>query len=145
MPLLNYTTEVPASRTVSQVNELLVKAGAREILATYSDDGRPVGVAFALPTSFGVRRFVLPVNVLAVEQVMRRHGSGVPPRYQNHAQAERVAWRILKDWLEAQLAIIATEQVAADQVLLPYLVVDDGGRTLYAAYREQQLALEAGQ
>ena len=58
-------------------------------------------------------------------------------------QAQRVAWRIVKDWLEAQLAIIETEMVTLDQVMLPYMQ-GDNGQTVYELYRDQQLALGTG-
>lgn len=123
MPLLNYTTEVNALRSASQPS------------------GRPSGVGFAVETPAGPRSFVLPVNPLRVEQVLRKQR--VPPRYQSYDQAERVAWRILKDWIEAQLALIATEMVSLDQVMLPYMTAD-GGRTVYELYLDRQLALTAG-
>jgi hypothetical protein len=63
-------------------------------------------------------------------------------RYSTPEHAERVAWRIVKDWLEAQLAIIKTEMVTLDQVMLPYMRGDNGA-TIYEIYRDQQLAIEA--
>ena len=56
----------------------------------------------------------------------------------------RVAWRILKDWVAAQLAIVETEMVSLDEVMLPYLRSDDG-RTLYELFTERQLALTTGE
>ena len=67
----------------------------------------------------------------------------MPPRYSTPEHAERVAWRIVKDWLEAQLAIIRTEMVTLDQVMLPYMVGDEG-HTVYELYRDRQLALGTG-
>ena len=55
-------------------------------------------------------------------------------------QAERVAWRIVKDWLTAQLAILETEMVDVGQVFLPYFV-GRNGQTLYEAYSTGQLQL----
>ncbi len=68
----------------------------------------------------------------------------VPPRYGKPDQAERLAWRILKHWAKAQLAIIRTDIVTLDQVMLPYMRGDDG-RTVYDLYRDQQLALPSAQ
>jgi len=68
----------------------------------------------------------------------------VQARYATPEHAERVAWRIVKDWLEAQLAIIRTEMATLDQVMLPYMRADDG-RTVYELYRDQALALPAGE
>lgn len=141
MPLLNYTTKVPARRTAGEIQAMLVEAGARRIMVEY-DDGRAIGVAFTIQTGYGERSFLLPVKATAVESVLSRQR--VEGRYQGPEHAERVAWRITKDWLEAQLAIIATEMVTLDQVMLPYMASDDG-RTMYELYRDQQLALPGGQ
>ena len=62
----------------------------------------------------------------------------VAPRFKTPEQAERVAWRILKDWLEAQLALVQTEMVSLDCVMLPYMQADDG-RTVYELYVEKAL------
>jgi hypothetical protein len=140
MALLNYTTTVPVQRTIGQVQGLLVEAGARSVMTNYDNVGRPTAIAFTIETLHGMRSFTLPVNADRVEAVLRREK--VPGRFQTPEQAERVAWRIVKDWLEAQLAIIRTEMVTLDQVMLPYMHSEDG-RTVYELYRDQQLALPA--
>lgn len=144
MPLLNYTTTVSADKTAADIIRILAAAGARQILTDYHD-GRPTGIAFALDTPAGLRQYRLPVDPGPVEQVLRKQR--VAPRYLGREQAERVAWRITKDWVEAQLAIIATQMVAVDQVFLPYMLMgtdhDGTPRTVYDLYLTRQLALEA--
>lgn len=132
MSLLNYSTTVPVHRTLSLVTELLVKGGARQMMTEYDQDGSPSGLTFSIATSLGTRGFTLPVKVEAVEAVMRKDRS-LAPRFKTPEQARRVAWRIVKDWLEAQLALIATEMVTLDQVMLPYMRSIDG-QTFYDAY-----------
>lgn len=138
MPLLNYTTTVPVRRTVAEVHGMLVEAGARQIATEYSPTGSPTALAFATDTVDGPRQFVLPVRADRVQAVLKRER--VAPRYSTPEHAERVAWRVLKDWVEAQLAIIKTEMVTLDQVMLPYMR-SAGGRTLYELYRDSQLSL----
>ena len=142
MPLLNYTTKVSVKKTIGEVQSLLVQAGARQIMAHYDDVGNATGIAFAVETGYGLRSFALPVNAERVHAVLLREK--VSSTYQTKEHAERVAWRILKDWLEAQLAIIATEMVTLDQVMLPYMHDGAGERTVYELYVERQLALPAG-
>lgn len=72
MPLLNYTTTVPVNRTIGGIQGLLVEAGARQIMTSYSDVGQAVGVAFAIETSLGLRHFHLPVNAGRVEAVLKK-------------------------------------------------------------------------
>jgi hypothetical protein len=143
MPILNYTTTVAPARTVSQMQEALAKHGATTIAARY-DEGSAIGLSFTLMTVYGWRDFTLPVDVNAVHKVMVRQK--VAPKLRTREQAERVAWRIAKDWLEAQLAIVQSQMVSFDQVMLPYMNVE-GTKTLYQAYeeRESALALTAGE
>lgn len=135
-PLLNYTTTVPVNRTVNAIHELLAKAGAHQVATTYSD-GQPSGVAFSLMTPAGLRAFVLPVDVSKVAGVLSKDRD-VARRLKTPEQAQRVAWRIAKDWLEAQLAIVATEMVRFDQVMLPYMRAVDG-RSMWELYLDNQL------
>ena len=139
MPLLNYTTTVAATRTVSQITELLAKHGAAQILTEYDADGGGgvSGIAFAMQTAHGLMRYRLPVDRAAVRKVMERDRS-IPRRFRTEEQAERVAWRIMKDWIEAHLAIIATQMVSLDQVMLPYMLVGEG--TVYDHYLANRLA-----
>jgi len=60
MPLLNYTTTVPPSRTATQIMEILAKHGAQQILLDYVDN-RTVGLAFAINTE--LQKEQEPVNV----------------------------------------------------------------------------------
>lgn len=134
MPILNYTTTVPATRSATEITTRLAKHGARMVSTRY-DAGTPVAVAFTIDTEFGPRGFDLPANVDGVYKAISRYESGVPPRYRNRPQAERISWRILKDWIEAQLALIEAGLSSLDTVMLPYMVTATG-RTLAVEYRE---------
>lgn len=141
MPILNYTTSVAASRSIGQIQSLLVKAGARALMQEYGDDGTATGIAFAIDTQFGMRQFRMPVNVDKVQAVLKRQR--LQPRFLERDHAERVAWRILKDWLEAQLAIIQTEMVTIDQIMLPYMRAN-ADQTVYEIVAQNQMALPEG-
>ena len=137
MPLLNYTTSIAVEKTAGEIMKLLTRAGAIQMLTDYTN-GELSAIAFALPSvRGGANTYRLPVDPKPVEAVLRKQK--VERRYQSPEQAARVAWRITKDWIEAQLAIIETQMVSADQVFLPYML--NGGRTLYEWYVDQQLAL----
>lgn len=141
MALLNYTTKISAAKTAMEIVSHLAKAGARQVLTDYNDRGGIVAISFAYPDAQGeLQKYRLPVDVAAVEKVMR--SQNIPRPLKTTEQAERVAWRILKDWVEAQLAILETGMVVFDQVMLPYMMIPGG--TVYELYRNQQLALTAG-
>lgn len=135
MPLLNYTTKVDVYTTTGAIQDQLVKHGARKIMQDYDDNGRIVALSFLVDTPAGPRGIRLPANVDAVHAVLARQKVKC-----DREQAERVAWRIVKDWVEAQMAILESEMVQIDEIFLPYMV-GNGGQTLFQAYRENQLML----
>ena len=140
MPTLNYTTSITASKTVGEIHTLLVKHGADAVVTRY-DTGKAVGVSFQLTTPHGVRQFTLPVDVPAMGRLLRQQR--ISPRFKTPEHAERVAWRVVKDWLAAQLALVEASMATIDQVMLPYLIVGEVG-TLYDAFRENEAkAIEA--
>ena len=143
---LNYTTTIDAMKTAGECIMRLATHGASAIGSTY-ENGRPAGIQFAIQTVHGLRSYALPVNVTgtqrALERAYREHR--VPRSATGREQAERVAWRVLKDWLEAQLALIEAGVAEMPQVMLPYLLVGADGETVYSRYLEnEQLALTAG-
>lgn len=145
---VNYTTKIAATKTVGEMQSMLAEHGAHRIAVDY-EDGRPSSLTFALNTPLGIKLFTLPVNVDAMHRLLKHKDdmgqlrSGSRAERTSREQAERVAWRIMKDWLAAQLALIDSSMVHIDQVMLPYLRVDDN-RTLYEAFRDNELkAIEA--
>lgn len=133
MAILNYTTTVPVLRTAGEITTRLAKHGARQVTTRY-DNAQPAAIGFSIDTEFGLRGFDLPANPDGVYKALTRDRE-VPPRYKTRQQADRVAWRILKDWVEAQLALIEAGLATLDTVMLPYMITNSG-RTLAVEYRE---------
>ena len=50
----------------------------------------------------------------------------VPNSKCNEQQAQKVAWRIIKDWVEAQMAIVEAQMADVAEVFLPYAVTNTG-------------------
>lgn len=148
---VNYSTQISAAQTVAEMQTLLAAHGARRISVDYDDSGVPSALDFVLATPHGQRGFSLPVDVdrmerlLVIEDKAGRLKSGSKAARTSRVQAERVAWRVMKTWLEAQLALVAAEMVDIDQAMLAFLQIDASGRTLYQAYKEREtLALDPG-
>jgi hypothetical protein len=144
MAILNYTTTIAVDKTVGEIQKILGAHGAKSIQVDYTL-GIPSAVAFFVDTPFGERTYLLPANVEGVWQALaQQHRKGkVPIRLTTKEQAARVAWRIIKDWTEAQMAIIEAGMVTLDQVMLPYMQV--GQESLYEALKGSRLALPSGQ
>lgn len=145
MPLLNYTTTIAVEKTHGEICRLLAKHGAKSVLSEFDGEGEPTAVSFLIDTPFGERGFRLPANIDAVFKVLsQQYDKGqVQRRFVTREQAARVGWRIVKDWLEAQMAIVDTQMVTFTQVMLPYMVTEQG-TTVYEALESRNLALPPG-
>ena len=139
MPLLNYTTKVDVYTTLGEIQGQLVKHGAKKIMQDYDEQCHITALTFMINTPAGYRGIRLPANVDAVHKVLTRQKVKC-----DREQAERVAWRIVKDWVEAQMAILESEMVQMDEIFLPYMV-NDSGQTLFEAYRSNQLLIPEGE
>lgn len=138
MPLLNYTTTIQAAKTVSEIQTILAKYGAKSILIDYDNEGHIKALAFLVSTAHGDMSIRLPITPDSILKVLYRQN--VPTRYKNKPQAIRIAWRIVKDWVAAQMAILETEMVEMEQIFLPY-IIGDSGKTIYESFLENRLQL----
>lgn len=145
MPLLNYTTSISADRTLAEIQKKLAAAGCKGVMVAYAADRTPEALIFVIATAYGERSFRLPANAQAVETTLRNQAAKgkVPRRLATKEQAAKVAWRITKDWLEAQLAIVESGMVEIDEVMFPYMLDRSGAKTVHEAYVEQQPQLNA--
>ena len=146
MPIMNYTTSIEVSKTMGEIQAALSRRGVTRISTLFDEDGMAAGLGFTMKTDYGVRDFELPVRTAGVLAAMKNDPK-VSRAQCNPAQAARVAWRIAKDWLEAQAALIDAQLATLDEVMMPYMVAKyDGTRavTMYGAFRDSQLAITAG-
>lgn len=146
----NYTTKISATKTAAEIQELLSAHGVRRMMIEFVNQA-PSAITFEADTDLGPQPFRLPVDVDAMFALMiaEKKAGRLPgltvAQAQDRAQAERVAWRVVAEWLRAQMTLIASKMATLDQVMLPYLVVD-GNRTLYQEYRIHGLKqLSAGE
>lgn len=142
---LNYTTTIDPQKSVSECISILARHGARAIAMTY-DNGMPGGLHFRVQTAFGDRGYSLPTNTAGTHAVLQKayQAGKIPKAKATIEQAQRTSWRVVKMWLEAQLALIEAGLVDLPQVMLPFMI-DDEGRTVYQRFIErEQLAIEAG-
>lgn len=130
MAILNYTTKISASKTIGEIQEILVEHGASSIACEYDTiTKRPTSVKFGLLINNSKVLFELPANYEGVLKAMKNDPT-VKSSFCNIDQAVKVAWRILKDWIEAQCAIIEAGLAEMPEVFLPYAVTKHGS-TLY--------------
>lgn len=141
MSLLNYTTKIDVEKTVGEIQKCLASHGASRILVDY-EENYVKAISFQLTFDDKQISFRLPSDwkpVLAVMEEDRK----IPRRLCDREQAVRVAWRIVKDWVVAQMAIVDTRMVQIGEVFLAYAVTKDG-RTLFEKMAEDGGALLLG-
>ena len=102
------------------------------------ENGIITSLSFKIDTPHGEMAIRLPINAGAVLRVLKEQG--VTPRYANYEQAVKIAWRILKDWIRAQMALLETEMVEMEQVFFAYLL-NPSGKTLYESMVDSHFQL----
>lgn len=129
MPLKNYCTKVSVVKTIDDLQKILTKAKASAIMTEYNPDAQPIALSFRVMVNGAEISFKLPVNISGVTAALKRDRE-----YRDDAHARRVAWRIVKDWCDSQMALIDAGQAELAQVFLPYAQTPNG-TTFYQAVR----------
>lgn len=142
MAILNYTTQIDAFKTVSEIEYVLMKHKAKSIMKNYEGESI-TGLSFLIDTGRQQVPVRLPVKIDECLEVLKREKKNSPRSNikATREQAERVAWRILKDWVEAQMALLDIEMVRFEEIFLPYIELQ-GGQTIYEKLERQQFLLE---
>lgn len=140
MPILNYTTKIDSYKTISEIQQSLAKNGAFKITIDNDQKGNPIGITFCIVFQNAPVAFALPCNFSGVRRSMSNNKK-VPRSMCTDEQALRVGWRILKDWIEAQMAIVQAELSTLAEVFLPYAVMKTGNTVYQHFLSNDQLLL----
>jgi hypothetical protein len=143
MPILNYTTSISVVRTASEIQEILARAGTKTVMIEYGVDRSPVAVYFEIEVAGRFVSFRLPSQWQGVHHTLQK--SSAERRYKTEEQARKVAWRIIKDWVEAQVAIIEAGVADVAEVFMPYMINPVSNHTLYKDFKSGSLLLNAGE
>ena len=139
----NYTTDIPVEQTIAEIQQILVHNGARGIALEYDEAGTIKDIFFKVMVNKKELPFRLPAKA---DNVYAALHEGTPDHYhtrygnQWREEAERIAWRICKTWLEAQITLINLEQAKLEEVFLPYLILP-GNKTLFETMERNQFLL----
>lgn len=133
IPIKNYTSDVPVSRTISRIEELLAKCGASHIAKEYNTRGTVKALQFMIMAGTQQHVIKLPSNpekvFLALKAKVSKPTDATIKRLRE--QSEKTSWKLQQDWVEVQLSMIALGQAEMLQVFLPY--VFNGRETYYEA------------
>ncbi len=133
MPIKNYTTKVAANRSIQEIQEALVTHGAVGFMLEYEQGtGRIKALKFLLELDGQKMPFQMPIEWRAFQNVLKQQRVS---RWDDEDYCYRVAWRVIRDWIMAQLALYETKMVTIPQIFLPY-ATDRNGKTLYQIVAE---------
>jgi hypothetical protein len=132
--LKNYRSDARVENSLARIEELVVKHGATQLYKEYKD-GLVVGVVFIIPILSGELPIRLPARVEKVKYNL--YGKRLEYTKSMEEQARRTAWANIRDWLDAQIALIENEQVKLEEIFLPYMT-DRSGKTLFEYIRENK-------
>jgi len=125
MPIKNSSATKGAAYYIDKIQRALVQNGAVGIQSMFDDEGRITSLAFALknPGTEQLMSFTLPCEWRKTQHVLKNEGHR---RWDEDDFCYKVAWANLKDWVEAQMALYATEMVTIPQVFLPFAKTPSG-------------------
>ncbi len=147
----NYTSN--SKQTFDKIQKILASHKARQVFFEYNDHGQIITLAFSLQIGERTIAFKLPARVEKVETIFLINKKN-KMRYdwdkeratlsdEDKQQAYRTAWANIRDWLDAQMALIDTEQVKIEEVFLPY-AVNREGKTYFEVVSTQGYLLPSG-
>ena len=118
-----------------EIEKILASHQATTILKEYDTQGRVVAVCFQYKMKDGnTIPFKLPLKIANLKAVTDKlvDGKKIPKRYRNDTDKSlRIGWRIIKDWIDAQMALIEIEMVDLPEVFLPYAFSIEHQKTAY--------------
>lgn len=135
MKLKNYTTEVPATRSIEYIERLLVEFGCSNIMKEYGDLPPMAGkictsISFMVEIDKMKLPFKLPANVDKVVRWLRKQKPNSALKTITE-QANRIAWKQQYEILHLQLGQIEMNQLESLEVFLPYLYDVKNDQTYY--------------
>lgn len=137
MPIKNYTTTVPANRSINQIQDALIKHGATGVVFNYEKGtGRIAALIFKLDIKGNTRVFNLPCEWRKFQLVLKQQEVR---RYDDEDYVYRVAWRNIRDLVLAQLAFCETEMAEVPQLFFPF-AMSKNGKTFFE--QSEQLLLD---
>lgn len=138
--LKNYKTQAQLPKMVSDIQLILLDAGATGISFEYDNDGRFEAIYFKLEIEGQTRLFSVPVMLKSVSEVLRQQ-----KQFKNVDHAYRVCVANIRDWLDSQLAYLATQQVKFEQIFLPYMVDPQTGKTVFEVIESNKFSIGVNQ
>jgi len=133
--LKNYTTEVPASRSIDNIEKLLAGAGASNTMREYAPDATVAAISFIIEMDGMKLPFRLPAKPDNVFKWLRKKKPNSATKTLKE-QSFRIAWKHQFELLHLQLTSIELEQAEKLEILFPYLYDVQKNETYYQRLKQ---------
>lgn len=135
MNLKNYTTEVPAVRSIEAIEKLLIGFGSTNIMKEYGPGGKVAAISFIVEMDGMKLPFRLPAKVDEGYKWFKKQRPKATEKTLRE-QSERMVWKQLHEWVFIQLSMIELNQAEKLEVFFPYLHDVQKGTTYYQQIKE---------
>src|SRR5580704_15033519 len=115
MSLKKYTSK--STNTFDRIQKCLAAHGAQKLMFDYGQSLEIVALSFAMEVEGRLIGFNLPARIEQVEIILKQHHRRTKPQLL-HEQAYRTGWANIRDWVEAQMALIDTKMATLPEVFL---------------------------
>lgn len=134
--LKNYTTEVSVATSIMEIEQILIRCGVQGITKEYGPTGRVAAMLFHAPVEGRSQAIRLPAKFEEVQEMLWAEYRKITVRPRKTKpdfaeQAERIAWRLVKDWVAVQMSMISLRQSDFLEVFLSYVWLGHGRGTFY--------------
>lgn len=136
--LKNYTSTSSLPNIFNAIEKTLATHGAKQIIRDFDNQGRIKAISFVIATNKGDLGIRLPARFDQVQRIFDDQGVRYKPE-----QPYRTAWATIRDWVDAQMALIDWEMVKPEEVFLPY-AVHHTGKTYFEVIQESNFQLGSG-
>jgi len=130
------TTTISMDRTAQEIVLVLVQAGATNVNQQY-ENRKLIGLRWTMNMRGREVPFEMPARVNPVYAMLKKRSGARQKDILIREQAERVAWRQLLRWVQAQTAMIETGMVEPAEVFASYISTPTG--TLYQCLSEGKI------
>lgn len=144
--LKNFSTKIDSFKTIAEIEKLLTTNGAKGIMKEFTPDAKIKLIYFMINTKHGDITYKLPCDGERIRQTLiklkrEKKIKITMPKAQSLDHATNVGWRILKDWLYAQISLINIEQTSFEEIFLPYAFDPKTGQTLFEKIKNSNYAM----
>lgn len=138
----NYTTTIDSMKSIQEIIGFLVEVNAKSIAQDY-EKGECVAIKFLIDHNGVTVSYKLQPSPDAAYNILissrKRVNDEVKDRIRT--QSYKTAWRILRDWVDAQCALIKLQQATPLQLFLSYAYDEVNNVTFYNRLEKSDLKL----